>query len=119
MFLSVVALVSLDKATIFVEHPHLSINAPAVIGKPSTPTPHGVYLVKRGYSKALDQRVLIFRQEGRDVWAIHANLPSRASQLKSDDPNAKRLSAGCIGVSQEVFDKLWNAKPDTLILQVY
>ena len=118
MFLSVVILASLDRGTLFVEHPQVAIKAPAIFGKPATPTPPGVYLVTRGYSKQLDMKLLIFRREDGAVWAIHPNLKSRTKQIKSETPTDNYLSGGCIGVEAEVFEKLWNVK-QTMILQVY
>jgi hypothetical protein len=118
MFLSVVLLASLDKGTLFVEHPQVSIKAPAVFGKPATPTPEGVYLLTRGYAKQLDMKVLIFRRDGNDVWAIHPNLPSRTKQIRSPTSADNYLSGGCIGVEPEIFDKLWAIK-QAMVLQVY
>ena len=118
MFLSVVLLASLDKATLFVEHPQVAFKAPAVFGKPATPTPEGVYLLTRGYSKQLGMKLLIFRREDGMVWAIHPNLKSRTKQIKSETSTDNYLSAGCIGVEDEVFDKLWGIKQQ-MVLQVY
>lgn len=117
MLLSVVALVSLDKATIFVEHPEISIQAPVVIGKPSTPTPEGIYLLEKATHAKLG-RLLVFRREDNAVWAIHVNLPSRKKALDSESNADNYLSAGCIGVTPEVMNKLWNQKQQ-IILQVY
>lgn len=111
-------LVSLDKATITIENPEGAITAPAVIGKPSTPTPEGVYIAKRVYSEHLKQNILMFKEDDEGVTAIHVNLKKRAPQLKSSDHRDNRLSAGCVGVSQEVFDMLWKSK-QPIILQVY
>lgn len=118
MFLSVVLLASLDKGTVTVEHPQVSIKAPAVFGKPSSPTPEGVYLIQKGYSKSLNTNVLIFRRDDSGIYAIHPNLPNRTPQLKSAGVSDNYLSKGCIGVDQKVFDKLWAVK-QTMVLQVY
>lgn len=118
MFLSVVLLASLDKGEVFVEHPQVALKAPAIFGKPATPTPPGIYPVTRGYSKQLDMKLLIFRREDGMVWAIHPNLPSRAKQIKSSTPADNYLSGGCIGVEQKVFDTLWGIKQQ-MVLQVY
>jgi hypothetical protein len=111
-------LASLDKGTLFVEHPNVAMKVPAIFGKPATPTPPGVYLITRGYSKQLDLKLLIFRREDGATWAIHPNLKSRERALADPDPNARRLSAGCIGIEQEAFDKLWAVR-ETMVLQVY
>lgn len=118
VFLTLLILVNLDRAELTVEHPQLNIKAPVIIGKPSTPTPVGVYLVKRGYSKQLGMRLLIFRREDNTVWAIHPNLPGRKAALESSDIGDNRLSGGCIGVSDKYFDLLWQNKT-SIVLQVY
>jgi hypothetical protein len=119
MWLSVVLLASLDRGTLFVEHPEISMKVPAIFGKPATPTPPGVYELRKGFSTQLNMRLLIFRREGQDVYAIHPNLPGRAKQIRDPDVSKKFLSGGCIGLEQEAFDKIWNIKRQTLILQVY
>ena len=118
MFLSVVLLASLDQATLTVEHPQVAFKAPAVFGKPSTPTPPGIYLLTRGYSKQLDMKLLIFRREDNSVWAIHPNLKSRTHQIKSETSTDNYLSGGCIGLDDATFDKLWAVK-QPMVLQVY
>lgn len=118
IYLSVVLLASLDRGTLFVEHPQLTFKVPAVFGKTGSETPSGVYLVSRGYSKRLDMKLLIFKKEDNSVWAIHPNLASRERALDDPDPKARRLSAGCIGIDQATFDRLWNVR-ETMVLQVY
>lgn len=118
MFLSVVLLASLDKATLFVEHPQVAFNAPAVLGKSTTPTPTGVYLLKKAYSQKLDMPILIFREDDGGVYAIHPNLKTRTAQIKSAPITDNYLSGGCIGVEASVFDKLWAIK-QPVVLQVY
>lgn len=118
MFLSIVILASINRGEIFIEHPDIGVKESAVFGKPSTPTPVGVYLIEKYYSRQLRQNILVFRQDDSGVYAIHANLPSRNGALGNPNPAARRLSAGCIGVSQKTFDKLWGAKGQ-LVLQVY
>jgi hypothetical protein len=118
MFLSVLLVASVDRAEVTVEHPELAFRIPAIFGKPATPTPEGLFLVTRGYSKQLDMRLLIFRRENGAVWAIHPNLPYRAKQIRSTTSTDNFLSDGCIGVEQKVFDKLWAIK-QPMVLQVY
>lgn len=118
MFLSVLLLASLDKGTLFVEHPEVSMKVPAIFGKPATPTPPGIYLVTRGYSKQLDLKLLIFMRQDGSTWAVHPNLKSRTKQIKSESTADNYLSGGCIGIEQEAFDKLWSVK-QTMVLQVY
>lgn len=118
MFLSVVILVNLDKATAFVENPQVAFKAPVVIGKPSTPTPEGVYLLEKAHSSKLNMPMLIFRRDESGIYAIHPNLESRTHQINSETDRDNRLSAGCIGMRQKEFDKLWNTK-EAMILQVY
>jgi L,D-transpeptidase catalytic domain len=118
MFLSVLLVASVDKAEVTVEHPELAFRIPAIFGKPSTPTPVGVYLVKKGYSKKLDMRILIFRRDDSGVYAIHPNLKSRNKYLDSPETVDNKLSAGCIGISDKYFDLLWTTK-QPIVLQVY
>jgi len=118
MFLSVVLLVNLDKASIFVEHPQIAFKAPVVIGKPSTPTPEGVYLLEKAYSTKLKMPILIFRRDESGVYAIHPNLKSRTNQIVSAAPEDNKLSAGCIGIQDKEFEKLWSIK-QPIVLQVY
>jgi hypothetical protein len=118
MFLSIVALVNLDTATLTVEHPELAIEAPVVVGKPTTPTPEGLYVIEKAYSSYLNMPILIFRKDDDGIYAIHANIPSRHRQLASPTIADNRLSGGCIGVSSAEFDKLWRSKR-VIVLQVY
>lgn len=115
---TVVLLASLDRGTLFVEHPQLSFKVPAVFGKPATPTPAGIYLIERAHSSKLGMDILVFRREGNAVFAIHPNLKSRQRQLESGTPADNFLSGGCIGVEDSVFEKLWGVK-QTMVLQVY
>lgn len=117
MFLSIVLLVNLNTAQLFVEHPELKMKIPVVVGKESTPTPQGIFLVERATHARLG-RLLVFRKEDNAVWAIHENLPSRKSRLESGSHRDNYLSNGCIGVSKPVMDKLWATK-QTIILQTY
>lgn len=118
MFLSLAVLVSLDNATITVKNPDGALVAPAVIGKPSTPTPEGVYLLEKAYSTVMKENILIFTRDDNGVTAIHRNLESRDPYLVSKSDKDNRLSKGCVGVSPEVFDMLWNEK-QPIVLQVY
>jgi hypothetical protein len=118
VYLSVVLLVNLSNATLFVEHPQVAMKVPVVVGKPSTPTPEGVYLVEKAYSTKLATNMLIFKRDANSVWAIHPNLKHRTKQLESETPGDNELSGGCIGISQEKFDKLWAIKQQ-MVLQVY
>lgn len=118
MFLSVVLLVSLDKASLFVEHPSMTLRTPVVVGKPNTPTPTGIYLLEKAYSSKLKMRLLVFRRDEGVVYAIHPNLKSRESRLQSAGKGDNYLSAGCIGISEKEFNRLWDIK-STMILQVY
>lgn len=118
MFLSIVVLVNIDQATVFVENPQVSFKAPVVIGKPSTPTPEGVYVLEKAYSTKLGMNMLVFKRDESGVYAIHPNLQSRIHQINSETNKDNRLSAGCIGMRPKEFDKLWSQK-QTMILQVY
>jgi hypothetical protein len=117
MLLSVVVLVELHNATLKVDHPELQINTPVIVGRKATPTPTGIYMLKKAYSTKLNMPVLVFMQDGNEVWAIHPSLVSRTKQLQSVEVEDNSLSAGCIGISDAQFDRLWNQK-QTLILQV-
>lgn len=117
VFLSVLILASINGGTIHVEHPEVAFKTSAIFGKPSTPTPEGVYLVSKATHAKLG-RLLIFKQEGNSVWAIHENLRSRSMELRSSTPSDNYLSNGCIGVAGTVMDKLWASK-QALVLQVY
>lgn len=118
MFLSVLLSVSLDNAQLRVEHPEITLSVPVVVGKPSTPTPEGVYLVEKAYSTFLGGNILMFKREDGFIWAVHPNLPGRRRQLASESPADNRLSGGCIGVDADTFDKLWRRK-ETMVLQVH
>lgn len=118
MFLSVVLLASLDKGQLSVEHPQVAFKAPAVFGKPTTPTPPGIYIISKAYSTYMKSNVLVFRKQDNTVWAIHPNLKSRTRQLESKAATDNYLSGGCIGVEQSVFDKLWKIS-NPMVLQVY
>lgn len=118
MFLSVMLSVSLDRSTMKVEHPELAFEVPVITGKAQTPTPPGVYLVKRGYSKMLGMRILIFKRDDSGVFAVHPNLKSRTKYLDSIETTDNKLSAGCIGISDKYFNLLWATK-QPLVLQVH
>lgn len=118
LFLSLVVLVSLDNATMVIKDSDGAITAPVVIGKPSTPTPEGVYLIEKAYSTQLKQNILVFKKDEDAVTAIHVNLKKRTPQLKSSDYRDNKLSNGCIGVSEDIFNKLWKHK-QPIVLQVY
>lgn len=118
MFLTVVVYVSLFDARVSVEHPDISFKAPVVVGKASTPTPTGVYVLEKMYSSYLDMPILAFKREGKTIYAIHPNLSSRDRALRSATPDDNRLSAGCIGMDVKLFDKLYKSKMP-LVLQVY
>jgi hypothetical protein len=117
MLLSIVVLVELHNATLTVDHPELQMETPVVVGKANTPTPTGIYLLKKAYSTQLNMPVLVFMQDGNEVWALHPNLVSRTKQLQSVEVEDNSLSAGCVGLNDAQFDRLWNQK-QTLILQV-
>lgn len=108
---------SLDRGTLFVDHPSLSFQVPAIFGKPTTPTPPGLYVLERAHSSRLGMDILIFKRDGKAIFAIHPNLESRKSQLMSETIEDNFLSAGCIGVEQRVFDKLWHTR-DKVLLEV-
>jgi hypothetical protein len=118
VLLSVLVLVELHTATLTVEHPELQIKAPVIVGRKATPTPTGIYLLKKAYSTKLNMPVLVFMRDEGAVWAIHPSLVSRAKQLQSVQFEDNALSAGCIGISDAQFERLWSEKRD-LILQVY
>lgn len=118
LFLTIAIAASLDKSEVSVEHPELTFRAPAIFGKPSTPTPTGVYLIRKAFSQKLNMPILIFREDESGVYAIHPNLKSRNKYLASPEITDNKLSAGCIGISDKYFDKLWATK-QPIVLQVY
>lgn len=118
MFVSVVLYVSLADAKLTISHPELSMVVPVVVGKPSTPTPEGFYLLEKAYSTHLKTNMLVFKKDGKLVWALHPNLASRRAQINSSSPADNYLSGGCVGVRQEDFNRLWSMK-QTMVLQVY
>lgn len=109
---------SLDNARLSSDTPGIAFTAPAIIGKPSTPTPVGVFALKRGYSTKLGMRILIVKRADDGIVAIHPNLQSRERQIKSPSPDDNRMSGGCIGVDEATFEKLWAARQE-MVLQVY
>lgn len=80
----------------------------AIYGKPSTPTPIGTFKVQRVYSSHLKTNVIMFHRNEHGIYAIHVNLKSRNTQLNTATPVDNHLSNGCIGVSEQLFTKLWN-----------
>ena len=118
MFLSIVVLVNIHQATAFVENPQVSFKTPVVIGKPDTPTPEGIYLLEKAWSKKLNMPILIFKRGESGLYAIHPNLKSRTNQINSETIRDNNLSAGCIGMREKEFDKLWSQK-QPIVLQVY
>jgi hypothetical protein len=118
MFLSLLLSVSLDNARMRVEHPEITLNVPVVVGKSSTPTPEGVYLIEKAYSTHLGGNILVFRREDGFIWAVHPNLPSRRRQLASESSADNKLSGGCIGVDADTFGRLWRQKR-AMVLQVH
>ena len=124
MFLSVLIYASLNKSTVFVEHPQVSMNVPAIVGKVSTPTPTGVFEVRRAFSPRLNSNILIFKQDDSGVYAIHPVVDvkgqNRRLALVQDNPNIRKLSGGCINLDKLHFDKLWDtASKTSTYLQVY
>ena len=122
VFLTIVILASIDKGTVFVETPNIAINTTAIFGKPTTPTPEGVYLLKKVYSTVLQQNILVFREDEDSLYAIHSTVnvkgQQREERLKSATPMDNKISNGCINIPQKDFDKLWNSKQQ-MVLQVY
>ena len=116
MFLS--AVVQVDLTTAELTAPDAGLSIPVVVGREGRDTPEGIYLVRRMHSDMLQQDVLVFMQDGREVFAIHENLVSRNPALANPNPDARRLSAGCIGVSRAAFRRLWALKQQ-LVLQIY
>jgi L,D-transpeptidase catalytic domain len=110
--------VSLADARLSVKMPDLQLDVPVIVGKPTSPTPEGMYVVEKAYSSHLDMKMLMFRQEGKVVWAIHPNLPSRKRQIDSSAPTDNYLSGGCVGISPIEFEKLWAVK-QPMVLQVH
>jgi hypothetical protein len=110
--------VSLADARLAVRAPDLQLNIPAIVGRPSAPTPEGMYIIEKAYSSQLNMKMLMFRQEGNVVWAIHPNLPSRKRQLASTPAADNYLSGGCVGISPADFDKIWAVK-QPMVLQVH
>lgn len=83
---------------------------PALVG---ANTPTGAFQLKHyttdapGYGGDL----LVFKEDDTSVWAIHRviNVPgqNRPERLKKDDPKERRfITAGCINLEPEVYDKL-------------
>lgn len=80
----------------------------AIYGKPVTPTPTGTFSIQRVYSSHLKTNVIMFYRNGSGIYAIHVNLKSRNTQLNTLTPVDNHLSNGCIGVSEQLFNQLWN-----------
>jgi hypothetical protein len=122
MFLSVVVLASINKGTVFVEHPDVAFKSNAIFGKQGTDTPVGIYEVKRAYSTKLKKPMLVFLQDDTGVYAVHSLVEvkgqNRLARINSATPFDNRISNGCINIPQEAFAKLWNIK-QPIILQVY
>jgi hypothetical protein len=118
MFMTTLLVVSLADARLRVEMPDLRLDVPAIVGKPTSPTPEGMYLIEKAFSSHLDMKMLMFRREGNVVWAIHPNLPSRKRQMDSSASTDNYLSGGCIGLSPIEFDKLWAVK-QPMVLHVH
>lgn len=118
LFLGLVVLVDLKAATLKVDHPELRLEAAAVVGKPATPTPVGVYALRRAHSSRLGMDILVFHKDGQAIWAIHPNIRSRARQLATPTPADNALSNGCIGIDAATFDRLWDTDHE-LVLQIY
>lgn len=118
VFLSIMLSLSLDKARLSSDTPGFVFDEPAIIGKPATPTPVGVYILKRGYSTRLGMRILIMHRGDDGIVAIHPNLKSRERQIKSPSDTDNRISGGCIGVDAELFDRLWAARHE-MVIQVH
>jgi hypothetical protein len=118
MFTSVILYVSLADAKLTVSHPELSMTVPVIVGKHSTPTPEGFYLVEKAYSSHLKMNMLVFKKDGKSVWALHPNLVSRKAQINSPSVADNYLSGGCVGVRVNDFERLWSMK-QTMVLQVY
>jgi L,D-transpeptidase catalytic domain len=122
MFLSVVVLASINKGQVFVEHPEIAFKTNAIFGKHGTETPVGVYVLEKAFSTRLNKNILIFRKDEDGVFAIHPVVDvkgqNRQARLQSVSVDDNRISNGCINISQEAFEKLWNTKQN-LILQVY
>lgn len=117
MFKAVVLLASLQDASLTIMDNPAPITVPVIYGKPNTPTPVGLYVITKGYARNIGGRVLIFRKDGADIWAIHENLASRSAQLKTPGKHDNYLSGGCIGIDKATFNRLW--AHEKLILQVY
>lgn len=117
MLKTVVLLASLQDASLTIHDNPAPITVPVIYGKPSSPTPEGFYVISKGYARNIRGRVLIFRREGSQVWAIHENLASRSQQLKTPGKHDNYLSGGCIGVDRETFNRLWAM--ESIILQVF
>lgn len=122
MFLSVVVLASINKGTVFVEHPEMAFKTNAIFGKTGTETPVGIYVLERAYSTRLGKNMLVFRKDDDGVYAIHPTVEvkgqNREARLNSATPDDNRISNGCINIPQEAFDKLWSVKQQ-IVLQVY
>lgn len=122
MFLSVVIVASISGGMIRVEHPEMAFKTSAIFGKPSTPTPEGVYLVEKAYSTRLKSNMLVFRREDDAVFAIHpvVDVKGQNRRVRLETPGVadNRISGGCINISQAAFDKLWSVK-SPIVLQVH
>jgi hypothetical protein len=116
VFLTTVAEVDLTTATL--SAPAIELSVPAITGRDATPTPEGIYLLRRAHSAQLKMDILIFMQDGREVWAVHPNLPTRARALQSGSTQGRRLSAGCVGIAPEAFAALW-ARKGEIVLHVF
>lgn len=86
----------------------LVFNEAAILGKPNTPTPVGVFTLSKAYSTKLKSNILIFKHNERGIWSIHPNLVSRTAKLNSPTIKDNYASAGCIGIDPAAFNKLWH-----------
>jgi hypothetical protein len=112
------AVVEVDLTTATLSAPALELSVPAVIGRDGAPTPEGIYLLRRAHSAQLGMDILVFLQDGREVWAVHPNLTSRNRALAEGSSQERKLSAGCVGVAPEAFAALWGRRGE-IVLHVY
>lgn len=122
--MAIVVKASIDNATLELNDTPYAMRTDALFGKGKTPTPEGVYTLKRAYSTRLKKHILVFKKEDKFVWAIHSivDVPgqNRWAKLRTVKPTDNHITNGCINIPEKAFRRLWLASSEkTLILEVY
>jgi hypothetical protein len=95
---------------------------PVLLGK-NTPTPVGEFTLKRRYTRdpGYGGDVLQFYETKTDVYAIHRVWllnpnQKRLERLKSTNIKDHFISAGCVNVEPEVYEKLIDCCTNELLI---